>query len=419
VWGPLRPKPQDQARDRFLWVWAGWESVLVRRPARRKGCMAPSRVLQQEAGTGRIELRGLRLGAPSDQTTALTRRQARWAQALLAYDFQISYRAGKTNPADRPLRRPDYEEEKGSQNVMLPTFRNKLQEAIQAGEAPQIGRVVADLQEVGATLGEDQSKGTKSPGLVVPRAADELAVHRAREAGSARAKGSLGWRVDDTGILRFKGAAYVPPNQAIEAACLRATSGRPSVSTSKDRGRPHKKGSAGRERPSSEGPRPTERAQGSLEEVERSPSPRLQQAPQANAVHSRREGHRWLGPYEILERIGKQAYRLKLPLQYRAIHDVFHVSLLERYWKNIEAEGVEPPPEPEIVESEEEYKVEAVLDHRIVKRGRSQKEEYLIRWAGYTAADDQWIPKLDVGLPLIEAYHKEQSQKKAGQKTTL
>ncbi|KFY68108.1 hypothetical protein V496_01300 [Pseudogymnoascus sp. VKM F-4515 (FW-2607)] len=48
-------------------VWASWESVLVRGPARRKGCMAPSRVLQQEAGTGGIELQGLRLGAPSDR----------------------------------------------------------------------------------------------------------------------------------------------------------------------------------------------------------------------------------------------------------------------------------------------------------------------------------------------------------------
>lgn len=70
---------------------------------------------------------------------------------------------------------------------------------------------------------------------------------------------------------------------------------------------------------------------------------------------------------------------MELPPQYRAIYNVFHVSLLERYWKNIEAEGVEPPPKPEIVEGEEEYKVEAILDHRIVKRGRSQREEYLIR----------------------------------------
>ncbi|KFY68107.1 hypothetical protein V496_01299 [Pseudogymnoascus sp. VKM F-4515 (FW-2607)] len=233
------------------------------------------------------------------ETTALTRRQARWAQALSAYDFQISYRAGKTNPADGPLRRPDYEEEKGSQNVMLPTFRNKLQEAIQAGEALQIGRVVANLQEVGEAL---QIRRVVAN---LQEAANELAIYRAKEAGSAQAKGSLGWRVDDTGILRFKGAAYVPPNQAalriqedpgadpaeILLAWVRPGSqGYQYRPAARDRGRPYKKGSASRERPSLEGPRPTERARGSLEEVERSLSPRLQQAPQANAVHSRREG---------------------------------------------------------------------------------------------------------------------------------
>ena len=63
-------------------------------------------------------------------------------------------------------------------------------------------------------------------------------------------------------------------------------------------------------------------------------------------------------------------------------------------------------PRLEIVDGEEEYQVEAVLDYRIVRRGRTDREEYLIRWAGYIAADDQWVSKHDVGLPLIEAYHR-------------
>ena len=70
------------------------------------------------------------------ETTALTRRQARWAQALSAYDFHIAYRAGKTNPADGPSRRPDYEVEKGSQNVMLPTLQNTLRKAMKARGTP-------------------------------------------------------------------------------------------------------------------------------------------------------------------------------------------------------------------------------------------------------------------------------------------
>ena len=38
-----------------------------------------------------------------------------------------------------------------------------------------------------------------------------------------------------------------------------------------------------------------------------------------------------MGPYEIVERIGKVAYRLRLPPELAIIHDVFHVSMLRKY----------------------------------------------------------------------------------------
>ncbi|KAL2233226.1 UNVERIFIED_CONTAM: hypothetical protein Sindi_1502600 [Sesamum indicum] len=40
---------------------------------------------------------------------------------------------------------------------------------------------------------------------------------------------------------------------------------------------------------------------------------------------------RYIGPYEIIERIGPLAYRLALPAELSQIHDVFHVSMLRRY----------------------------------------------------------------------------------------
>ena len=40
---------------------------------------------------------------------------------------------------------------------------------------------------------------------------------------------------------------------------------------------------------------------------------------------------RYIGPYEIIERIGPVAYRLALPPELSGIHDVFHVSMLRRY----------------------------------------------------------------------------------------
>ncbi len=40
---------------------------------------------------------------------------------------------------------------------------------------------------------------------------------------------------------------------------------------------------------------------------------------------------RFIGPYEVLERVGPLAYRLALPLELEKIHNVFHVSMLRRY----------------------------------------------------------------------------------------
>ena len=40
---------------------------------------------------------------------------------------------------------------------------------------------------------------------------------------------------------------------------------------------------------------------------------------------------RFIGPYEILERIGPIAYHLALPLELAKLHNVFHVSMLQIY----------------------------------------------------------------------------------------
>ena len=40
---------------------------------------------------------------------------------------------------------------------------------------------------------------------------------------------------------------------------------------------------------------------------------------------------RFIGPYEVIEKVGPVAYRLALPPDLEKIHDVFHVSMLRRY----------------------------------------------------------------------------------------
>ena len=40
---------------------------------------------------------------------------------------------------------------------------------------------------------------------------------------------------------------------------------------------------------------------------------------------------RYIGPFEIVERIGPVAYRLDLPKELSRVHNVFHISILRKY----------------------------------------------------------------------------------------
>ena len=40
---------------------------------------------------------------------------------------------------------------------------------------------------------------------------------------------------------------------------------------------------------------------------------------------------RFIGPYEVIEKVGPVAYRFALPLDLEKIHNVFHVSMLRGY----------------------------------------------------------------------------------------
>ncbi|KAA0036152.1 pol protein [Cucumis melo var. makuwa] len=60
----------------------------------------------------------------------------------------------------------------------------------------------------------------------------------------------------------------------------------------------------------------------------------LNVAPMKGVLRFEKKGKlspRFIGPFEILERIGPVTYRLALPPFFSAMHDVFHVSMLRRY----------------------------------------------------------------------------------------
>ncbi|KAK6150907.1 hypothetical protein DH2020_015839 [Rehmannia glutinosa] len=60
----------------------------------------------------------------------------------------------------------------------------------------------------------------------------------------------------------------------------------------------------------------------------------LRVSPQKGILRFGKKGKlspRYIGPYEILEKVGPLAYRLALPPELSQIHNVFHVSMLHRY----------------------------------------------------------------------------------------
>jgi len=89
-------------------------------------------------------------------------------------------------------------------------------------------------------------------------------------------------------------------------------------------------------------------------------------------------------------------YRLKLPTQW-SIHDVFHIDLLTPYRETDIHGSNYLRPTPDLINNEEEYEVEKVLDTRQFGRGR--KKQYLIKWKGYPDSDNEWVDHRDVHAP--------------------
>jgi hypothetical protein len=119
---------------------------------------------------------------------------------------------------------------------------------------------------------------------------------------------------------------------------------------------------------------------------------------------SKKLSHRQLGPFPIERQVGTNAYRLKLPQSMSRLHPVFNVIKLSPAPEDpIPGRRAPPPPPPEIIDGQEEYIVEKILDSRLF-RGKLQ---YLIKWEGYSYQDKSWEPVDNVFAPdLIAEFHR-------------
>jgi hypothetical protein len=99
------------------------------------------------------------------------------------------------------------------------------------------------------------------------------------------------------------------------------------------------------------------------------------------------------GPFKIIQVMSTVNYRLELPTQW-SIHPVFHIDLLTPYKETIMHGPNFTRPTPELIDGEEEYAVEKILDSRHF--GRRRRLQYLVKWEGYPDAENMWVDKDDV-----------------------
>jgi len=113
--------------------------------------------------------------------------------------------------------------------------------------------------------------------------------------------------------------------------------------------------------------------------------------------------HRRLGPFEIERQVGLLAYRLKLPCGMRQLHPVFNVVKLSAAPEDpILGRRPQTLPPPIVVDGEEEWEVEEILDscwHR-------KRFQFLVKWKGFSREHNSWEATSNVKAPdLVAEYY--------------
>ncbi|GLB45801.1 putative chromatin organization modifier domain containing protein [Lyophyllum shimeji] len=99
---------------------------------------------------------------------------------------------------------------------------------------------------------------------------------------------------------------------------------------------------------------------------------------------SKKLSHRYLGPYTIECQVGPLVYKLRLLCSMSHLHPVFNAVKLRLAPPDpIPGRRTRPPPPPTLIDNEEWFNVEDILDSRIFRR----KLQYKVKWKGYGYED--------------------------------
>ncbi|XP_060182260.1 uncharacterized protein LOC132611922 [Lycium barbarum] len=106
---------------------------------------------------------------------------------------------------------------------------------------------------------------------------------------------------------------------------------------------------------------------------------------------------RFIGPYEVLERVGRVASKLSLPHELDKIHNVFHVSMLRRYHSDpshvLPVESIEVT--PDLTYEEEPVQL---LAHETKELGNKEIPLERVLWRNHSSKDATWEREEDMRI---------------------
>ncbi|KAJ4971910.1 hypothetical protein NE237_005009 [Protea cynaroides] len=102
---------------------------------------------------------------------------------------------------------------------------------------------------------------------------------------------------------------------------------------------------------------------------------------------------RYEGPFEIVRKVGKVSYEVKLPPKLK-IHPIFHASMLKPYHSDMEDpnRGISTRAPMGVVTSYEKEAEYVMADRVIRRRGVPPYREYLVKWKGLPESEASWEP---------------------------
>ena len=106
---------------------------------------------------------------------------------------------------------------------------------------------------------------------------------------------------------------------------------------------------------------------------------------------------KFLGPFQVLHPVGKQAYKLELSRKWKA-HNVFHVSLLEQ---DTTKKGQVNNMQLEFKAGDnKKYEVDGIWDSAVYAKESAIRQlpglYYLVSWKGYPEKKNTWEPILAI-----------------------